>query len=80
MGFREEGGLALYSLNPPGEGLEALGEEALGYLSRARELGLKVFLWTVNDAETALKYSRLVDAIMTDNVEALREVLHRPGR
>jgi len=79
-GFEKKGELALYSLNPPVEGLEALGEKAVRYLSRARELGLKIFLWTVNDAETALKWFRLVDAVMTDNVEAIREVLHRPGR
>ena len=50
-------------------------------IDRAHASGLQVHVWTVNDTQTmAAMLDRGVDGIMTDNTEALRELLISRGQ
>lgn len=51
-----------------------------GLILRARERGLEVWTWTVNDFDEAVRMCRLgVDAIITDHPAAMREHLADAG-
>jgi glycerophosphoryl diester phosphodiesterase len=51
-----------------------------GLVDRVHRMGLQVHVWTINDeAEMDELYDLGVDAVMTDNVGTLREVLARRG-
>ncbi|MGC9182185.1 glycerophosphodiester phosphodiesterase family protein [Thermogladius sp.] len=78
-GLRKSGEIGLHSINPPVEGLEALGGKALDYLEKARRAGLKVYVWTVNDPQQALKWAPHCDAIITDEVEKVGRALRGVG-
>lgn len=71
--------LGLYSLNPPIEGLKLYGEIARKMLHQARSLGLRIYVWTVNNLSDALEWIELVDAYITDDVTALLELRRLGG-
>jgi glycerophosphoryl diester phosphodiesterase len=63
--------LKLYSINPPIGGLKIIGtEEFKKYLVKARSIGAKTVVWTVDDPLMISGFSELVDAVITNNVEA----------
>ncbi|ADI31683.1 glycerophosphodiester phosphodiesterase family protein [Staphylothermus hellenicus] len=64
--------LKLYSINPPIQGLQLLGfEKFREYLVNVRRVGAKTVLWTVDDPGLLKGLEELVDAVITNNVEAL---------
>ncbi len=69
--FKLYGELRLYSINPPIEGIKVIGlEEFKKYLIRTRSIGAKTVVWTVDDPSMISGFSDLVDAVITNNVEA----------
>lgn len=74
-GWSKHGELKLYSINPPIEGLKMFRFFAGMYLKQARNAGLKIYLWTVNDPRDAKEWSSSVDGVITDNVEEIVKAL-----
>ncbi len=76
-------GAAVARLNPPQVRCTQIPIRVAteSYLRRAHAAGLQVHVWTVNDRELMGRLLDLgVDGIMTDETEALREVLAARGQ
>ena len=76
-------GTAVARLNPPPVRCTQIPIRVAteSYLRRAHAAGLQVHVWTVNDRELMGRLLDLgVDGIMTDETEALREVLAARGQ
>lgn len=63
--------IRLYSINPPIQGLQLFGfEKFREYLLKVRGVGARAVLWTVDDPSLLRGLDDLVDAVITNNVEA----------
>jgi glycerophosphoryl diester phosphodiesterase len=69
-------------LKPPGTAAQLPLNLAQGWIvDRCHALGLRVDVWTVNDAETARRLVKLgVDGIMTDELSVIVPAIHQETR
>lgn len=71
--------LKLYSINPPIQGVKAVGlDEFKKYLAMVKSSGYRVFLWTINNPGQLVGLEGLYDAVITDDVEVVVRALKKP--